>query len=208
MMQLEAFVPPALVLAALLSACQRPGDLEVVLAAGGAVLPAARGFAVRGGDAAAAAGAAPPGAGGAARAAGSDPRALIGRRQGEVLKVSVYRDVPAERAERLMNERWALIRSLYEPQRSPYPELLTRLSSCPAEFMPRPKRHPAGRYYQLLAGERLGFGVCSRDQARYSAGVVLLGCPAARSVVEAAAFVPGADRQAAVDALLEGLRCR
>jgi hypothetical protein len=117
--------------------------------------------------------------------------AVITARDGvTTVKVTAWTHADADAAARELAEQQTMLRSLFEPRVPPYPEFLTNESGCPKEFLPRVVAHPLGKVFLLQAGERLGFGVCVADLARYRAAVAFLQCPHHARAFRVEIFLP------------------
>ncbi len=78
--------------------------------------------------------------------------------------------------QKFIDDRIYLLQSLFEPTTSPYPEVLTNVLECPLEFRPKKESFESGTIFQLYAGERFSFGVCSNDLVEYKSIYGIFDC--------------------------------
>lgn len=91
------------------------------------------------------------------------------------LKVSIVKSV-AEDTKKFINDKKELLKLLFEPTTSPYPEFITNIVKCGDEFKPKEKAVKNGVIYSLYAGERFNYGVCSQDLVKYYSSYGIFDC--------------------------------
>lgn len=77
---------------------------------------------------------------------------------------------------KFIEDRKFLFESLFISTTSPYPEVITDIIECPNEFKPSLEAVSDGVIYTLFAGERLNFGVCSKDLVKYHSAYGIFDC--------------------------------
>ena len=98
-------------------------------------------------------------------------------------------------AEMLTKARLAQIESQYEPERSPYPGVISGVVACPPKYMPSfldgtlPSKI-AYRSFSSYANDRLQYGSCTEQQAQYGAETVLFYCQNLKRWYEVEVFTP------------------
>lgn len=103
-------------------------------------------------------------------------------RQKEELELTQDKDtvkltrIKAESSQKYVEDKKFLFQSLFLPTTSPYPEVITNIIECPEEFKPREREVENGIIYTVFAGERLNYGVCSRDLVEYYAAYGIFDC--------------------------------
>lgn len=81
-----------------------------------------------------------------------------------------------EASQKLINDRIDVLNSLFEPTKSPYPEVITNIIDCSSEFKPKATDVKNGKIFTLFAGERFNYGLCSRDLIRYKSLYGIFDC--------------------------------
>ncbi len=132
---------------------------------------------------------------------------LVARGRDRILRVGVRAVADRGAAWRRIEEEERLLLSIFQPSLPPYPEFLTREAGCPEAFHPRPVETAAGRLHLLYAGERLGYGVCNRELARWRVGVIDFYCPAAGRLFKVEYIAPNDTHDSEFVALFDGLAC-
>lgn len=84
--------------------------------------------------------------------------------------------IKAEDNQKFIEDKKFLLKSLFEPTTSPYPEVITNIIDCPQEFKPKSQEVKNGTIYTLFAGERLNYGICSRDLVKYNSAYGIFDC--------------------------------
>lgn len=103
--------------------------------------------------------------------------------------------ISASDAEVLTRARIAQIEGQYEPERSPYPGVISDTVVCTQQYMP--SFHggvlPSGvvyRSFSAYANDRLQYGPCTEQQARHRAEAVLFYCQNSKQLYEVEMFIP------------------
>ena len=91
------------------------------------------------------------------------------------IKLFVGKATP-ESHDKFINDKVYLLESLFEPVKSPYPEVLTNIIVCPQEFKPKLLESSQGKIYKLFAGARLAYGVCVKDLVKYDSYYGIFDC--------------------------------
>lgn len=91
------------------------------------------------------------------------------------LKITIVKSV-SENNSKFINDKKELLRLLFEPTTSPYPEFITNIVKCGDEFKPKKQVVKNGVIYNLYAGERFNYGVCSKDLVRYYSRYGIFDC--------------------------------
>ncbi len=95
------------------------------------------------------------------------------RNDGTIL---IVRKIESEDHQKYIEDKKFILKSIFEPVHSPYPEVITNIIDCPQEFKPRESSVSNGTVYTLFAGERFNFGICSKDLIKYRAAYGIFDC--------------------------------
>lgn len=127
---------------------------------------------------------------------------LVADSQGN--KLFLGRLLPEDPA-KYINDKVFLLTALFEPTQSPYPEVITNVIDCPQEFKPVKQDFGSGVIYKLYAGERYGYGICTKDLIKYNAYYGLFDC-GKKGVFEIKLFgSPGGDE---IQKIIESFSCK
>jgi hypothetical protein len=98
---------------------------------------------------------------------------------GRVLKISSQIGVSADSASVYIRDRAAQIESIYDPHPDPYFAIISKKTVCPKDYVPKIESGFATekRIRRFFTNDRLTYGACSQDLARYRADVDLIYCP-------------------------------
>lgn len=112
-----------------------------------------------------------------------------------LVRVQRVLDVSASDAEVLTRARIAQIEGQYKPARSPYPGVISDTVVCAQQYMPsfRDGVLPSKivyRSFSAYANDRLQYGPCTEQQARYGAEAVLFYCQNTKQLYEVEMFIP------------------
>ena len=84
--------------------------------------------------------------------------------------------VKTEAPQKYIEDKKFLLKSLFSPTDSPYPEVITNVIECPEEFKPKVKELEQGTIYTLFAGDRFTYGICSKDLVAYYSSYGIFDC--------------------------------
>ena len=98
-----------------------------------------------------------------------------GEREEAALKI--FFPLESAAALRRMQERSALIESVFHPKPAPYFAVLTKEISCPKEFLPRIETGNFWKSFRFFANKRKGVGVCNREDVFFLNIRSFLYCP-------------------------------
>lgn len=112
-----------------------------------------------------------------------------------LIRIQRVSGVSAADAEVLTRARIAQIEGQYEPARSPYPGVISDAIVCAQQYMPsfRDGLLPSGIVYRSVSAyvnDRLQYGPCTEQQARYKTDVMLYYCLNTKQWFEVEMFVP------------------
>lgn len=104
------------------------------------------------------------------------------------LRASIEQYDMPEQAERLINAEITRMKGLFEKAPSPYPGEISDAIECTGIFKPvYSVRHNATTEFFQIDGylnDRLVFGSCTEDQARYKDIMILFNCPKQKKIYE------------------------
>ncbi|MBI2592748.1 MAG: hypothetical protein HYW37_01115 [Candidatus Colwellbacteria bacterium] len=109
----------------------------------------------------------------------------------------------AENSGKFINDKKEILKLLFEPTTSPYPEFITNIVKCDEEFKPKEEKVESGVIYSLFAGERMNYGICSEDLIKYHSRYGLFDC-GGKGIFEVNLF--GAD-DAQIDKIIKSFSC-
>lgn len=119
-------------------------------------------------------------------------RTLTASGQGIELRVRVSKGLSKEGALKLVEDKKAMLLSMYGKWTVSYPGRLTREIECPQEFHPELKPVTGSDFNLLfikaLASERFSYGVCSSDAAAYNSARTFQYCDKTGNLFELEAF--------------------
>lgn len=81
-----------------------------------------------------------------------------------------------ESKEKYISDRILSLESLFEPNTSPYPEVITNTIVCGQEFKPVESDTGTGKIFKLYAGERFDYGICAGDLIKYDSIYGIFDC--------------------------------
>jgi hypothetical protein len=108
---------------------------------------------------------------------------------GGVLRVERVGGVSAAEAKTAVSDRVFKLRSIYDPHEDPYFAALTKKTVCPAEFSLRLEEGPPV-VALFFSNERLTYGACTREAARYRTFVSFMYCQRTKSLFTVESFIP------------------
>lgn len=111
-----------------------------------------------------------------------------------------------------IEEREAILMSVYREYPAPYPGAITNLSRCALNSRPHRETinsaSSRAAAFELLANERLTYGECIPAEAKYNSIYFLLYCPGQNLVHDVKVFYPKADPAPSAKEWLKSLKCR
>lgn len=117
-------------------------------------------------------------------------------------KLEIAKSSP-ENSRKFIDDRKELLRLLFEPTTSPYPEFITNIVSCGDEFKPKEEKAKNGVIYSLYAGSRFNYGVCSRDLIKYRSRYGIFDC-GRKGIFEINIF---SENDTAIDKIAKSFSC-
>lgn len=99
----------------------------------------------------------------------------------ELLRIEIRSGIETSDAQRRIDAQLVQIKSVYEKSRAPYPGEISDTIECNKDFMPvydtvQAGSLPISRITAYLT-DRLTYGACTGEQARYRSMLALLFCP-------------------------------
>lgn len=130
-----------------------------------------------------------------------------------IVRVDVRSNVDHDASVDYIHGRIAGMKALYDNIRSPYPGLLSNEIVCDEGFKPiySSLKTPTGMEIQQIIGylnERLTFGSCQKDQAKYRGMMVLFTCPKKLSLYQIEFITPSESfNQSSLESVVRSLKC-
>lgn len=109
-----------------------------------------------------------------------------------------------ENPQKFIGDKIFLLNSLFEPTKSPYPEVITNIIDCPTEFKPIKQDFSTGIIYKLYAGGRYGYGICAKDLVKYDSFYGLFDC-GKKGVFEIKIFGPAGGSR--IEKIIKSFSC-
>ncbi len=113
-----------------------------------------------------------------------------GQKDSLIMRITIKKDLDLNQADNYINDKMALINSLFIDISSPYPGSLSNLISCPQEFKPYKMIYNSSQFYFLYASERFTYGICSLDLLTYKSIIFSLYCKKERNLYFIELFIP------------------
>ena len=141
-----------------------------------------------------------------------DNNKVIAHRDDIIFMLTVFSGLDNLLFKKYINEKAAMIESLYEIRGAPYPGEITQEIICPEEFKPvknKVQNNFSLGNYVLFASKRLTYGVCAKDLANYKSFIGYFNCNNDK-LFQIEFFVP-VDRQAEFENMLDAianLKCK
>lgn len=118
---------------------------------------------------------------------------VLNGKSGEVIRRLQIHEVEPQKAAAWLNLQRQIVDSAYSTKPSPYMAPVTKELSCGKDFLPVLRKTGGGEYLAAVTNARLAYGVCTREQAGYQAGMRFF--YDGRRLVKSECFVPyGAPR--------------
>ncbi len=118
---------------------------------------------------------------------------IMAKDNGSLLIISLNKNVNVDMAQRIVNDKIAVLESQYEIRNAPYPGEVTREVVCPEEFKPVKNiidnQHSMANY-MLYSTISFTYGVCAKDLIAYKAFFGLFYCEKRNNLVQIELFVP------------------
>ncbi|MFH1234318.1 MAG: hypothetical protein V1493_01775 [Candidatus Diapherotrites archaeon] len=119
-------------------------------------------------------------------------RTITGSGQEMEFRARVFKGLSKEGAAKLVEDKKALLLSMFGKWTVSYPGRITREIECPSEFIPEVKQITGDGWNVLLikalASARLAYGVCSADSAVYNSARAFRYCKEKGNLFELEAF--------------------
>jgi hypothetical protein len=96
---------------------------------------------------------------------------------------------------KMVEDKRFILKAQYEPVTADYPGIITNIISCPADFKPKEETVSNGFIFNLYAGQRYNYGICSKDLITYNSSYGIFDC-GTKGIFEVMDFTKGSFEKA------------
>ena len=116
---------------------------------------------------------------------------FILKKNKETVKIKKTSFVIQKEALKKMNEKTALLKSIFHPKPSPYFSIFTKEINCPKAFLPlNRKKEGVWISWTMFANKRYGVGVCDKSEIFFINHKLLKYCSKKKDFFEIDYFIP------------------
>lgn len=132
-----------------------------------------------------------------------------------LLRIEVRNNFSAQEAQQAIQSQITRTREIFEEAQAPYPGELSDIISCGKEFQPvystKVQNGIQIAYFSGFINDRLVFGSCAGDQAKYKDTLAMFYCPSQEKFYQLEAIIPNNNSSVSPDQyqeILDSIGCR
>ncbi len=125
----------------------------------------------------------------------------------DILRIKIISDADRPEAEKYTSGQALLLEGQYDERLPPYPEFLTNRTGCPEAMFPTRKKHAAGIFYLIHAGQRFDYGLCATELIRYKAGFGIFYCATGKKIFQVEYFTDASTGWEDVENFMNSFTC-